>query len=164
MSTHPKGLFPHFADRKIQVQLDKKSINIPTTPSEAVNALPKPLMNNEIVVNRVEADDTASPIQKAFFQKDMTPGKTSHFYSYLSPNLAKETPEVEEIAEEASEKQEELAAKKDSERNIPQNPVTPGPTAMKGLFAEENKVSFAYRTFSYSSFRRRDIRLHISLL
>ena len=76
MPAHPKGLFPHSADHKIQVQLDKKSINIPTTPSEAVNALPKPLMNNEIVVNRVEADDTASPIQKALFQKDMTPGNT----------------------------------------------------------------------------------------
>lgn len=54
--------------------MEKKSINIPTTPSEAINALPKPLMSTEIVVNRVEVDDTVSPIQKALFQKDQTPG------------------------------------------------------------------------------------------
>lgn len=54
--------------------MDKKSINIPTTPSEAINALPKPLMSTEIVVHRVEVDDTVSPIQKALFHKDQTPG------------------------------------------------------------------------------------------
>ena len=54
--------------------MEKSAIKIPTTPSEAIDSLPKPMMENEIVVNRVELDDTISPIQKALFQKDMTPG------------------------------------------------------------------------------------------
>lgn len=59
--------------------MEKKTINIPTTPSEAVNALPKPLMNNEIVVNRVEIDETLSPVQKALFQKDIQAGNSRVF-------------------------------------------------------------------------------------
>ena len=72
-----------------RVQMEKKSINIPTTPSEAINALPKPLMSTEIVVNRVEVDDTASPIQKALFRKDQTPGNYLAIRYFLQKKLSK---------------------------------------------------------------------------
>ena len=50
------------------------------------------------------------------------------------PSQVPQTPDQKE----AEKNEEELAAKKESEGTIPQNPVTPGPTAMKGLFTEES--------------------------
>ena len=58
-------------------------------------------------------------------------------------------PKIEAINKE-TEEQEEASAKKNSEHNVPQNSVTPGPTAMKGLFAEENKVVYYKIYFSIS--------------
>jgi len=78
-----------------------------------------------------------------------------HSYIFLKSNKAKEAPEVESIIEETAQtddkrthqNQEELDIKKNSEHKVVQNPVTPGPTAMKVLFAEETKVFYEYEHF-----------------
>ena len=74
----------------MNVQLDKSIVKIPSTPSEALDSLPKPMMEsqNEILVNRVEMDETISPTHKALFKKDMTPGILSNQLSLSKENVS----------------------------------------------------------------------------